>query len=89
MKALLLCRAGRFPHTHDIGELLRLLDDAGEVVQDEIWMARALTEYAVETRYPWPFEPVSEDDRREAPDLATRCVEWVREALGDSGASEV
>jgi HEPN domain-containing protein len=89
LKALLLVRQGRFPYVHDIGELLRLLAEAGESISDELWKAKRLTDYAVETRYPGLFEPIKEDEYAEAVHLAERCVAWVRGRVSDkpSGAA--
>jgi len=81
LKALLLRRVGQFPYVHDIGELLRLLKDAGEMIPDDLWKAKGLTDYAVETRYPGLFEPVTEEEYQEAVALAARCVAWVRERV--------
>ena len=53
----------------------------GKFIPDELWKAKRLTDYAVETRYPGLFEPVTEEDYREALELAERCVEWVRQKL--------
>jgi len=84
LKALLLRRVGQFPYIHDIGQLLRLLEESGEVVPGAVWNAKLLTDYAVETRYPGLFEPVTEEDYREAMELASRCVAWVRDRLSDT-----
>lgn len=85
LKALLLRRCGRFPYVHDIGELLRLLEEDGETIPDELRAAKALTDYAVETRYPGLFDPVAEEDYRQALELAGRCVEWVKGRLTHCG----
>jgi HEPN domain-containing protein len=47
-KALLLQRGIRFPYIHDLVELLRLLDQAGEEIPPQVSAARQLTDYAVE-----------------------------------------
>ena len=52
IKALLLKRQGRFPYTHDVGALLRLVRDARVAVPDDIQEAQVPTAYAVATRYP-------------------------------------
>jgi HEPN domain-containing protein len=81
LKALLLHRRVRFPFVHDIGELLRHLEESGQIVSEEIWEAEQLTDYAVETRYPGSFEPVTEEEYQEALALAARCVAWVKGQL--------
>ena len=84
LKALLLRRQGRFPYVHDIGELLRLVDETGESVPAELQAAKVLTDYAVETRYPGQSDPVTEEEYRRALELAGQCVEWVRRRLAAS-----
>ncbi len=81
LKALLLYRRVRFPFVHDIKELLRLLDESGEIVPEEIRRTDELTDYAVETRYPGSFEPVTEEEYKEALKLAAKCVRWARTKL--------
>ena len=81
LKALLLHRRVRFPFVHDIGELLRHLEESGQIVSEEIWEAEQLTDYAVETRYPGSFEPVTEEEYQEVLALAARCVAWVKGQL--------
>jgi HEPN domain-containing protein len=67
---------GPVPKIHDIGELLSLLDQSGEKIPEEIWRVDDLTQYAVETRYPGPAEPVTQKEYREAVKMAERVVKW-------------
>jgi HEPN domain-containing protein len=83
LKAILLARRERPAYTHDLAALLRLMEQSGQAVPDEMRRIVRLSDYAVETRYPGVFEPVTEQDYREALDLAARCVEWVRERLSE------
>ena len=66
---------------HDIGELLRTLEDAGVAIPSNIRDAAELTEFAVEARYPGPFEPVTEDEWKRAVELAETVVSWVEKLL--------
>ncbi len=77
LKALLLDRNIRFRFVHDLGELLNLLVQADIEMPEGLLEAAELTEYAVEARYPGPFEPVSEEEHRRALELATAVVDWV------------
>ncbi|MGO8704100.1 MAG: HEPN domain-containing protein [Candidatus Brocadiia bacterium] len=81
LKALLIHRNVRFPYVHDIGELLRLLEESGQTIPDDVRESKQLTDYAVETRYPGLFEPVTEEEYQQALAFASRCVEWAREQL--------
>lgn len=76
IKAVLTRRQIDFPKTHDIRELLTLLSTSGEVVPEAIWEAINLTDYAVETRYPGPAEPVTRKEYREAVAVAGKVVKW-------------
>jgi HEPN domain-containing protein len=72
----LLDRGIRFRFIHDIGELASLLEKNGEVLPEIVKEAVELTEFAVEARYPGPFEPVTEEEHRRAVHLARAVVEW-------------
>ena len=76
LKAVLRSRGIDFPKTHDIGELMALLDRSGQKISQDLWKADSLTTYAVETRYPGPAEPVSRNEYREAVALAQQVVKW-------------
>lgn len=81
LKAIALSRDCPFPYTHDLATLLRLIEESGETIPAEVKRAVRLTDYAVETRYPGLFEPVTEEEYEEAVSLASRCVEWVRRRM--------
>ena len=70
IKAVLVHRKIDFPKTHNIRALLELVDPTGSQISKEIWQAINLTNYAVETRYPGPAEPVTRNEYREALALA-------------------
>ena len=58
-KALCMSREIPFSRTHDIGFLIDLLEEKGLTVPPDLTKARDLTQYAVETRYPGAYEPVT------------------------------
>ncbi len=76
IKAVLVHREIDFPKTHNIRSLLELLDPTGSQISKEIWQAIDLTNYAVETRYPGPAEPVTRNEYRQAVALAQKVVKW-------------
>ena len=76
IKAVLVHRQIDFPKTHNIRALLELLDPTGSEIPKEIWQAIDLTNYAVETRYPGPAEPVTRHEHRQAVALAQKVVKW-------------
>lgn len=81
LKALLIHIGIPFRFVHDIGELLNLLKKADIDMPQKVLDAVELTEFAVEARYPGPFESVTEEEATRAIDLAAAVVEWVRDQL--------
>lgn len=83
LKALLLAKGVPFRFVHDIGELLNLLIKHGVPVPSKVLEAAELTEYAVEARYPGPFEPVTDDEADRAIETAEAVVAWVSSLIED------
>jgi len=81
VKAVLMSSGIDFPKTHDIGELLALMNRSGQKVPQEFWKADDLTQYAVETRYPGPVEPVTRNEYRQAVALAQKVVKWAENII--------
>ena len=65
-----------FRYTHDLEELGKGLEDNGVPVPSAVKEAVVLVRYAFETRYPGPFEPVTEEEYRETIRLAEAVVDW-------------
>jgi HEPN domain-containing protein len=80
IKAVLLANEIRFPYTHDIAKLITLVKDAG-IPWDQ---AADLTGYAAETRYPGSVEPVSEEDYRQAIEIAEQVLAWAVSLIEDA-----
>jgi len=73
------------PRTHSVGYLVKLVEDSGKVeVPEFLKEAAILTDYAVTTRYPGDWQPVSEKDFREALSLAQNVYSWVLSVLPSS-----
>jgi len=81
IKAFLIHRGIRFPHTHDLTELLTLVEQAGQPIPEGVRQAAALSDYAVESRYPGLAEPVTEEEYEEAVAIAEEVVRWADDAL--------
>jgi len=71
LKALLLYRGITFPRTHVVELLLDLLKAESESIPRDVDEALVLTQYAVQTRYPGIWDPVTLDEARSALDTAT------------------
>ncbi|MFZ4667582.1 MAG: HEPN domain-containing protein [Prochlorotrichaceae cyanobacterium] len=76
LKALLQYYSIPIPRTHSIAFLLDLLQSKIAIplsIQDSV----ILTDYAVETRYPGIYEPITDTEYQEAIHLAETIVSWV------------
>lgn len=72
LKAVLADRGGAFPHTHNLGLLVQLCDDAGAAPPESLSEIDRLTPFAVQIRYGTSHSP--------AVDLAT-AVAWAEQTL--------
>jgi HEPN domain-containing protein len=77
LKALLVAYDKESPRTHIIAQLLETLERGGMKIPEDVKAASDLTEYAVHTRYPGLYEPVTEEEYQEALAMAERVHEWV------------
>ena len=77
LKAFYLKRGAAFPFVHSLDQLLAGLEDLGLDIPEAIDQATILTRYAVETRYPGPYEAVTEEEYQEAIRLAETILAWV------------
>ena len=77
-KAILLHRKNSFPYIHDLAELASRIEQTGVVVPEIIRKVVALTEYAVEGRYPGFDDPVTEDQWKSAVTQSKTALEWSR-----------
>ena len=80
----------RFPHVHDLAQLLAVVERTGQSVPESIRRAAGLSDYAVETRYPGLAEPVTPQEYEEAVSLAEAVVRWVQGIIdrGTAGAQQ-
>ncbi len=65
-----------FRYVHDLEELITGLRQNGLCVPEAVEDAVVLTSYAFETRYPGLAEPVSDEEYRQAIELAQTVVHW-------------
>ncbi|MDH4265127.1 MAG: HEPN domain-containing protein [Deltaproteobacteria bacterium] len=83
IKAALLFWGIEFPLTHDIEELLKLAEDQGVIIPEEVQEADHLTPYAVETRYPGYLQEITGDDVSNALRIAEQTVSWAKGFLAE------
>jgi HEPN domain-containing protein len=81
LKAIYLGRGWSFRYVHDLEELLKGLRDRGLAPAQEVGRAVLLTSYAFEARYPGPGEPVTEQEYKQAVDLAKKVLHWAESVL--------
>lgn len=81
VKALLISSNIVPQPTHSLSVLLDDLEKNGIEVPDRVKAAIPLTYYAVETRYPGRYEPVSEREYKQALKMAEIVVSWVAGAI--------
>ena len=77
LKALLVACDLESPHTHIIAHLLETLERSGMKIPEVVKSSSDLTEYAVHTRYPGLYEPVTAKEFREALAVAEHVHTWV------------
>ena len=77
LKALLLSLGIPFPKTHAIEVLLDLLKEAGISIPDNVDEAFELSQYAVQTRYPGEWEPVTKAEAKHSLERAALVLRWV------------
>jgi len=81
LKALLLHLKVAFPKTHTIEVLLDLLKAQEVSIPNGVDEAFELSEYAVQTRYPGEWEPVTKAEARRALEQAGLVLAWVESQL--------
>ncbi len=66
------------PKTHSIGYLIKLIEDDDNIrIPGNLREASVLTDYAVTTRYPGDWEPVTQHEYNQAVLLAQEVYRWV------------
>lgn len=81
LKGFMVSRNIKFEWTHDIGTLIKTLEDNNIEVPDNIKRSASLSVYAVRTRYPGEEEPITKEEFQEALSTADTVFEWVKNQL--------
>lgn len=76
IKAIFIQRREKFPFSHDLDKLLRLLERNGIRIPKYVNDAKELTRYAHRTRYPGLGSPVTPHEHRRAVRIATAVLRW-------------
>ncbi len=81
LKAVLLARNVRFSRTHDLAELISLLEANEQALPERVYAAAQLTVFAVGARYPGLTEPVTEEEYEATMALAAFVVRWAEQLV--------
>lgn len=76
IKAVFVAHHQVFPYSHDLLQLMAMLEKTGITIPQDIKATGKLTLYATMTRYPGLGGPISEEEYKEALTLAERMVTW-------------
>ncbi|NUO79831.1 HEPN domain-containing protein [candidate division KSB1 bacterium] len=77
-----------FEKIHSISKLLKQIEGAGIMVPDEIKETSELTVYAVDTRYPGDYDPITEEEYQLVLSMAERAVKWAEEKISELKQTE-
>ena len=81
LKAFLTWKQIAFPKSHDLEEILDLVETADAALAESLRDVIILTPYGVEIRYPGDFPDATPDSAREAVGLAQKVRDAVLNAL--------
>ena len=81
LKAVLVEKKIPFRFVHDLNELIDTLEEHGQKMPEQVKKSVILTGYAVATRYPGNYEPVSKNEWKDAVVLAEAVVSWATETV--------
>ena len=81
IKAVMIARGIQYPHIHDLGRLLYLLEGQELTIPEEIRLAGDLTPFAVTTRYPSVADEVTREDYASAIKIAEAVVNWATDQI--------
>jgi len=83
IKAIFVKYAINFPFTHDIAELLSLLQVKIHEFPEHVKQSITLTKFAVLTRYPGIAPPVKTEDYEKAVIIAEKVVHWAESIVNE------
>ncbi len=87
VKAILLMQSVRFPYTHDIAALLKLVRKSGVTIPADVQQSEVLSAYAVAGRYPGVVETIPPEEYQEAMRSAETVVAWAERLVTEAGGT--
>lgn len=85
IKAIFVKRNIEFPYTHDISQLLSLVENMDLDVPESIMEAEELTPFATIIRYPGVAPPIEREKYLELIIIAERVVHWAENVILNKG----
>ena len=70
-----------FPKTHSLNKLIAIIKEQEIEIPPEVEESVILNDYAVETRYPGEYEPVTAEEYNTAVKITSGVIQWVKEQL--------
>ena len=81
IKAVYLQQGWTFAYIHDLGRLLDELEQQGMQIPPEVQEADQLSLYAVQTRYPGTYTPITRAEYADALSTAMAVVAWAERLI--------
>ena len=81
IKAVFLQHGLKFPHIHDLAQLLTLLEKAGVKIPKFVRKGEELTRFAVEARYPGMSGPTTRREHGKAVRTAEAILRWCQRKI--------
>ena len=81
VKAVFVHRGEAFPYSHDLDRLLSLLEATSVKIPKYVRRAKALTRFALVTRYPGMAPPVKLSEYRQAVRTAGAVLRWAERQI--------
>lgn len=84
LKAFLVWHQVEFPKTHDLGQLLQLVESRDKALSESLHEIVVLTDYGVDMRYPGDLPDLTADEASRAVELAKQTKDGVLQSLSSS-----
>jgi HEPN domain-containing protein len=81
LKAVLVHKCIVFPPTHDLALIITIIQNHNFPLPKWLMETAILTDYAVGTRYPGPWDEVTEEEYLHALEIAGKTLIWAREIV--------
>ena|SRR5258707_13178085 len=81
LKAVLVEHAVEFPKTHDVEQLVEIIEEQGLVFPADLDKVLEFTPFATQGRYPGFDDAITEADVQEALGLAEKVLAWARQEV--------